>query len=201
MGCGASTMASTGAVGTPHGAPQELTPIQLTGGTGVRAKALGDGEAVRRERQKARETDRNRQRETQQDTSMTGEAGPGGVGAEATNPMAEVVGAISTASTASDVSSCGSDVAQFSDTHSSVHSELADDEIDGLGRLDENQKTVVHWLRNLGMLQYWPQFFEHELCDMVGARSALLACRSPARLTVHRARAGGGLACHGGGAA
>ena len=152
----------------------------------MRAIVLGDGEAVGRERQKARETDRARQSEQHRDTRLTAEAGPGGVGTEATNPMAEVVGAFGTESTASDFSSCGSDVAQFSDTHSTVDSELADDEIDGLGRLDENQKTVVHWLRNLGMLQYWPKFFEHELCDMVGARCVLLAAARRASLCIAR---------------
>lgn len=77
---------------------------------------------------------------------------------------AEAVGGVS-----SDLSSCGSDIAQLAD--SSVHSSGSelDDEFDGLGLLDENQKTVAHWLRTLGMLEYWPQFFEHELCDMVSA--------------------------------
>jgi hypothetical protein len=133
-------------------------------------------------------------------------ASPAAVGSPAaTVESVRVVEAVST----SDLSSCGSDVAQFSE--SSVHSGSdLDDEIDELGQLDENQKTVAHWLRNLGMLEYWPQFFEHELCDMVGACDLSrppASCLHPsaclhstaARLAVHRA--GGGLARHGGGTA
>ena len=78
---------------------------------------------------------------------------------------------VEAAAALSATSSCGSDVVQLSESVNSG-SELDDDEIDGAiegVELDENQKIVVHWLRNLGMLEYWPQFFEHSLCDMVGA--------------------------------
>lgn len=93
------------------------------------------------------------------------------------SPAAETLRAVERVSATSEtenISSCGSETVQFSD--SSVHSasEL-DDEMEGFGGLDENQKTVVHWLDNLGMLEYWPHFFEHELCDMVGAIHARAA--------------------------
>ena len=157
MGCGAS-VAVVAEPEKPEGQPPATVSVSeaLTAEASAQSPKLASGGSWRRPGW----SQRGRDDALPQDGPPAGETSPRELEAA---KSAVVAAALSDAA-----SSVGSDVAQYTyDEDDELDDrELDDDELGELGDLDENQKTVVHWLRNLGMLEYWPTFFEHELCDM-----------------------------------